>query len=436
MKPTILLLLFFMIPTINAQGTRNSQIITFKNNGAWCWFQDERAILHNGVLLFGTVADSHGHNGNELDGNIEITAYDIDAKQPIGTSILHEHLEADDHNVPALLLSPDNRVLAVYSKHGTDNKIRYRITQDSYEYLEWQAEKEFPRDAKVTYSNLFLLENENSGKDRLYNFYRGEDWNPNYVISDDAGETWRDGGHLIEFEGRPYVKYSSDSKSKIHFITTEHHPHNYFNSIYHAYMENGNLYTTDGTLIKSLADGPMAPELGTKIFVGDSLNVAWTIDMHLDKQGFPYIAYSVQESKNCSHIEYRYARWDGKKWQDNFLAFAGTCLYDAEMHYSGLVALDPNDPNTLYISTDHDPVKGTELISTADGKRHYEIFKGVTTSDGKTWSWTPMTHNSTVDNIRPIMPKSDGEHKVLLWLNGTYMDYKNFDVDIVGIVDP
>ena len=274
----VLLLLFI----VNCTQQKQSDIILFKKNGGWCWFQDERAVIHNGVLVFGSVATSQGFNGGERAGNIEITAYDLESKTPLGTAILHENLEADDHNTPALLMLKDERLLAVYATHGSDSLIRYRITENPGDYLNWQPEQTMVRDARVNYSNLLYLSQENGGKGRIYDFYRGEHWNPNYVISDDQGKMWRYGGRLVTFEGRPYVKYTSDGVSKIHFITTEHHPRDFNNSIYHAYFENGKLYRSDGSFIKNLSDGPMQPDEGTKIFAGDSSHVAWTIDIHLD----------------------------------------------------------------------------------------------------------------------------------------------------------
>ena len=84
-------------------------MLLLEENGGWCWNQDERAIVNNGILLFGTVADSNGIDGAYLDGNIEVTAYDLKSKIHRCITILHQHLEADDHNVPALQKLDDGR---------------------------------------------------------------------------------------------------------------------------------------------------------------------------------------------------------------------------------------------------------------------------------------------------------------------------------------
>lgn len=410
------------------------KVIVLKENGSWCWFQDERAIIYNNQLIFGSVADRYGKHGEALDGNIEVTSYDLETNTNLGTFVLHERLEADDHNVPAFLPLLDGRLLSVYSKHNTDSLIRYRISKRTHA-TEWDDEQTIKGTGGVTYSNLHFLQSENNGKGRIYNFYRGADRSPYYVFSDDQAKSWQAGNNLLTFETRfPYLKYASDGKSKIHFITTESHPIFWGCSIFHGYIENEKAYTSDGKLIRDLKEGPIQPDEATQIFEGDEQNNAWTIDLHLDKNNNPYVVYSVR--KNTDHIQYRYARWDGSSWNDHFLSFAGRALYEDEQHYSGLVALDPDNPDVIYISTDAHPVTETPLISTRDNVRHYEIYKGTTTDSGQTWEWVPLTQNSTQDNVRPIMPKGNNEFKAVLWLRGSIKSYVDYNFDVVGLINP
>lgn len=416
-------------------GLGRTEPIRFNDNGGWCWFQDERAILAGNVLLIGSVADDAGTDGEERGGNVEVSVYDLAGRKLLGRVILHEHLQGDDHATPALLALPDGRILAVYARHGSDRFVRIRRTLRPGDYLHWGEEQLVEREAGVTYSNLFLLADENGGEGRIYDFYRGENWNPNVIISDDDGEHWRYGGHVIRFAGRPYVKYASNNRDIIHFVTTEHHPRDYANSIYHGYLQGGVFHDSSGKRIQALTDGPIRPDQATRIFSGSEREVAWTVDLHLDEDGHPYAAFSVQRNDDSGDLRYRYARWDGSKWNDFPMAYAGSALYGAERDYSGLVALLPGDPDMVFISADVEPAGGAPLISAADGKRHYEIFKGTTEDGGRTWHWTAVTHNSTEDQIRPIVPIPVGSGKtVLLWLSGTYSSYTQYDLDVVGKV--
>lgn len=414
-----------------AETASGKKMITFNDNGGWCWYQDERAIIKDGKLIVGSIADSIGTYGKLRNSNVELVSYDLDGNAPSSRFTLHKKLESnsDDHDVPALLTLPDGRVLAVYSKHSSDHKIRYRMSNKDG----WDKEVVLPRKHAVCYSNVFQLSDEQG---IIYDFYRGENFDPTYIVSEDNGQTWSESKRYIQTKGtrtRPYVKYASNNKDTIHFVTTEAHPQEWTGtSLYAGYIKGGAIYKSDGTLIQKLSDGPIKPEQLTKIYQGDANHEAWTIDLHLDAQGNPYTVYSVQHDKKTSDNRYRYARWNGKSWDDQALAHAGTHLYDGQWFYTGLAALDTQDPNHLFISTDANPETGTPLISGTDNHRHYELFEGHL--KGSTWTWTPVTKDSVVDNLRPIMPI--GKNAPLLWMRGTYETYQNFDTDIVGILNP
>jgi hypothetical protein len=110
------------------------------------------------------------------------------------------------------------------------------------------------------------------------------------------------------------------------------------------------------------------------------------------------------------------------------LAKACAYLYAAQVDYTGLAALDPNDPNRLFISTRIDP-------RTQEYMPHYEIFQGNTPNGGANWTWTPITYNSTVDNVRPIVPKWDANHTALLWMRGVYSSFTNYNLNVVGLIN-
>src|SRR5437867_12885758 len=87
-------------------------LIELNDNGAWSWFMDERAIVHDGKLIVGSVR-AVGEFGNTADpdwGNVEIMVYDL-ASGAVKTTVLHRHYEQDDHNGPALMALPDGRYL-------------------------------------------------------------------------------------------------------------------------------------------------------------------------------------------------------------------------------------------------------------------------------------------------------------------------------------
>ena len=134
---------------------------------------------------------------------------------------------------------------------------------------------------------------------------------------------------------------------------------------------------------------------------------------------------------------YHYARWDGTQWVQQEIAYAGTRLYAGEDDYTGLAALDPQDLNTLYLSTDAHPTTGAPLISDTDGQRHHEIFRGNTPDGGATWTWTPITANSTADNLRPIIPIWNDPRIALVWMRGKYRHNQGpWNTKVVALIQP
>lgn len=424
--------------TLFITGGAAADFVTLNDDGGWCWFEDERALIVGERLIAGTVA--MGTRDPARKGDVDVVSYDLKSGLIVRRT-LHHRLEADDHNSPAFVRRTDGRLLAMYAKHNPENRIYYRITIRPDDASEWGDERIFvpSETSRVTYSNLHLLTGENSGRGRLYDFFRGLDnsFKPSWMFSDDQGETWAAGGLLVDFPGpvrhRPYVKYASDGATTIHFAFTEGHPSNHDNSIYHAYYRDGRLHRSDGTVIRALRDGPVVPAEATRIFAADPNNVGWVHDLALDGQGRPRLVYSVQKDsaglgrgQGGHDLRYRFARWNGSAWQDAEIAYAGARLYAGEDDYAGGISLHPDDEKTVFISTNVDPVTGAKSTS-----GHYEILRGTLRDGGLAFTWVPVTANSPTDNLRPIVPSWTRGKTALLWLRGKYTAYTHYDQAVV-----
>jgi hypothetical protein len=435
-----------------------------KANGGWCWFQDERAIVSGGQLVFGSVSGCD--RAGAAAGDVAVTACDLKTRQRTSFT-LHARFQCDDHNTPALLALPDGRLLATYQSHGQTkgfvgpDLMRWRRTVRPHDVSAWTEERTLPVGASVSYSNLFRLADRGG---RILNFHRGAAFNPNYLVSDDDGATFTYGGRLLFWPrqpkddpkytglsgGRPYLKYAQAADGAIHFVATEDHPSSYDNSLYHAFIRADQIHHSDGRVIGPLSrtqETATRPTDLTCVYRGDVDHVAWMCDLHVDDSGRPRVVFSVQRDgaagrgkRNLAadgmNLRYHYARWDGTAWQVNEIARAGSRLYAGEDDYAGLAALDPQRPNEIVISTNADPVSGAPLISAADRRRHWELFRGVSRDEGRTFAWTALTRDSTADNLRPIIPlwpEARGR-QILLWLRGTYRKYTDYDLDVVGLL--
>ncbi|MGN6125857.1 MAG: BNR-4 repeat-containing protein [Humibacter sp.] len=420
------------------------------DNGAWCWFQDERALVDPATqtLVVGSMAAAEGAGGESRSGNVELTVVDLAS----GTStvvVLHEALEVDDHDVPALWRRKDGRWLAAYSKHKTDDLMRWRISEPGDPTV-WGPEltfdwSPFTEGRGATYCNLHELDG------RLYCFTRAVNDDPCILVSDDDGDSWTYAGKLFT---RPkvgyvngYTRYES-SPGRIDFVTTDHHPRDYDNSIYHGYLAGSDLRRSDDSIVHSHAfdptlDAPSQVELTTvlpagTVLGGATLTHAWTSDIRrgndgtivatLTARGNDFPATPEEEFARLRPVldhRFVYARKEqGNDWVLRPLGKAGAGLLPHEQDYTGLAAIDPYDVDSVYVSTPFDP-------RTDEKTPHHEIYAGRTADGGATWSWTAVTENSEVDNLRPIVAPGDPGLVALLWFRGDMTASQHYRCEVV-----
>jgi hypothetical protein len=420
--------------------------VVLNDDGGWCWFQDERALALGERVLIGSVAT--GRFDALRAGNVEATVW-TPATGETRRVILSERLGKDDHNAPAFLELEGGGMLAVFTRHGEDRLVRWRRTEggpDLYGLAEvnaWEAEGVFPVDPEgarlgVTYSNLYRLSEEGV----IVDLFRGIGWDPNVLRSEDEGKSWTWAGRLLGGPGRPYLRYAGNGRDRVHFVATEQHPRDFDNGLYHGFLRRGEVCASDGAVRGRVSrDTPLRPEDMTPVFTGGPNAVAWPADLELDGGEQPVCLFTVQvdgagQPRGMGGADHRfhYARWDGTRWSEREIAHAGRRLYAGEDDYTGLGAIDPENANVVYISTDAHPVTGKALVSTADGARHRELFRGQTDDAGATWVWEAVTTDSTSDNLRPIVPP--GRPRVLLWLRGCLRTYKDYDLEVVGLPLP
>ena len=408
-------------------------------NGAWCWFEDARVIIDTGaparpLLLASTVSAGTGAEAGDVD-----LLWRSLASGTQGDFELANQFQQDDHDSAALFIRPDGRYLAMYSRHGSDTFTRWRISTNPHDPTSWGAEQTLTNGAGATYNNVFLLPNENNGAGRTYNFTRATNYDPTVQVSTDNGSTWTAAGKLLTEGGssdRPYVRYAA-SDDRIFVFTTDRHPRDFANNMYCGYVQDGVLRRMDGSVADSSvfdASG-VAPASLTKVFANGStfggtvMNRAWGTDIEVDNTGNPVAIFTARANDSDLDHRFFYSRFDGRQWQVHELARAGGYLYAAENDYTGLASIDPENPNVVYISSKIDP-------RTQAATPKYELYKGLTSDFGATWTWSPLTAGSTVDNLRPVVPTWDGDTTAVTWLRGTYTSYTSWDTEVVGMVLP
>ena len=178
---------------VRAQDAVAGHLLLLRDNGAWSWFEDERAIVDplRGRLLVGSCASGSGVGGAARNGDIDLSWLDF-TEGRFGAFELRNPLQADDHDSPALLVRPDGRYLALYGTHGSDNNTRYRLSTSAGDPSSWTNEALFVHAAGLTYSNVHHLRSNG----RTYNFCHAINFDPCVIWSDDDGATWQGTGKL------------------------------------------------------------------------------------------------------------------------------------------------------------------------------------------------------------------------------------------------
>ncbi len=424
---------------------------TLARDGAWTWYNDPRALFHNGKLYFGYV--------RAADSKTVLSAFDLQSgtKTDLWTGAF---TQLDDHDVPGLLVKQDQTMLATYARHGSDQFFAWRLSTSTNPATAaaWSVEQRIANSgASMTYANPFQLSAEGG---LIYNFCRNQNYNPTVFTSADGGASWS-GPQLFIQTGtggtiRPYVKYSCDYTQRLDFLYTDGHPRDVPNSLYHLYYQGGSFYRTDGTFVRSFASLPILHDTGERGSViyqySDVAQTdpnqwiptgrAWCWEIASQTNGAPVCVFTVQRdlvtgstSGADDRIYYYYARWTGTNWQKRFIAHAGRPLYAAEDDYAGGICLDPADPTVIYISSNAaDPFNlGDTTNVPLRASERYELWRGVTADGGLTFAWTQVTTNSSADNLRPYVPRRHGGEACVIWFRGTYSTYTSYSCSIVGL---
>ena len=388
---------------------------TLVGDASWCWFADPRGVYYHNLnerTYYGWMTAS---------GDVNVAQYDH-ATQETKYSTLRNNLEIDDHDNPSILIrASDRRVIVFYSKHTAEPHLYYRLSTNPEDITSFTAEQQVSGIVdNVTYPTPFQLADESN---RIYLFWRGIGWQPTYATSSNGGSTWSAPAQLVQGADRPYVKYESDGRGKIHFAFTDGHPReNPSNHIYYAYYYNGGYYRANGTLIKLLSAGYLATSEAEVVYDA-SQGRGWVWDIALDSLGRPVIVYTALPAEN--NHRYRYARWTGSTWRDAELIAAGAWFpqtpngtTEPEPHYSGGIVLDHTNPSVVYLSR---PINNV-----------FEIEKWVSNDNGVTWpTKSSITSNSIVNNVRPYIIRNHkpGDFE-LMWMNGYYRHYTDYHTAI------
>ena len=415
MKRLLLSFIFLGVLSLSCQNNQPNIKGVFAEDGAWCWFQDPRA-----VYIKGKQERTYAQWVSK-EGKLIIGAYNHASKEKEFFT-LKRRWGHDDHNVGAFVVLPDHRLMVFFTRHNRDG-VFCRTSSEPENISKWEKEITITNMKRVTYVHPVYLKKEQ----RLYVFWRGENWKPTFSTSLNGIE-WTPHQVFVQNKPnpkvRPYIKVIDDGISSIHFAFTDGHPNeDSDNSINYVKYKNDIFVNSKGDTIGNIRSLPLQISDCSVVYNGKNSNKpAWIWDIALDEIGDPIIAYA-QFPSDSTHI-YHYAYWNGEKWVNNKIAKSGRWFpkakkgeQETEKYYSGGMALNQNKPSIIYISKQE--------------KEIFEIEKCTTIDKGKTWKFLPITTKSSDNNVRPVYPRGyKGREEHILWMNGAYRHYLDFQTSI------
>ena len=404
--------------------------------GGWCWFQSPRSAMGpNGVLWLGSSIGP----GTSASGWVQVTAFDTRTKHVLVKRTVAKG-NPDDHSSPAVMPFGD-QVQVAWAMHEPWDFLDVGDTSVGGTFVVHRIHRSgsiVPPARGMSYCSTHVV-----GGVRWL-LYRGEEWSWNLLTSAD-GITWTPHGLVIKpavSSYRPYLHAASDGK-RLAILVTDGHPTEYRGTSTYAGTIEADLTIrrSDGTTVGSVGSGAPRPGHLTSVAIGAagsdeaSDTDLWLSDLRIvdhrptallsRRDRWPVRPASVGQYRH----QYLWARLRSTGWVVESLCWAGGELSSTQPDYAGLAAQDPTEPTRVVVATNVHPVTGVPLLSTADGRVHFELFEGRRVGEGQ-WSFTPVTQNSTQDNVRPHIAAA-GTAKTLTWMRGRYTTWKDFDTRMV-----
>jgi hypothetical protein len=194
--------------------------------------------------------------------------------------------------------------------------------------------------------------------------------------------------------------------------------------VMYCYYADGAFYTANGAVIGDENTLPLGPSDLEVVYDSgtDDHHYSWIWDAAVDEDSNPAVVYATFPS-SLAH-EYRYARWNGKSWNDYFLIDGGPYVNadPAGRYFSGGLALDGQDPNVVYASINREDGCYLKRLETDNG--------------GRTFAADAVTRDSDNHNIRPVVPRNRSDEVPVLWLSGSYNHLDGCQTVLKGLPTP
>lgn len=406
-----------------AAGPLSAQML--RADAIHTWFTQPEAIEVGGFVYAGWTNKTGGIGASRINlANPDDKKHFLLATLP----------EIDDHNNASVLALAGGKFAFFYGTHN-DSEFKYRV---------WDGVGAFDS------STSWTAQANRGGSQGPYSYPKpfifaqqpGKHWLFHRRFTDGGGATrtltfrttdsltgnsdpWSAYSDVLREAGaRPYVKMVSDGFNTVHVAASSAHPNeSTFVSIHHFYgrLDGGNIMRWYTSADVEITGGlPFNIAATTRVDGGSSVK-RWVSDVAIGGDGRPRILYMVYPNNNGSAIELWHARWNGTTWVNTKISDDGAGLYPAEQYYHGGLVFDGVNASRIYLSAPIAGVRQVQEWRTADGDTFTQ--HRVITSGGA--AGNPL-------RLRPVSPRNHTGRLSVLWCEGRYTTYIDFDTALHG----
>jgi hypothetical protein len=393
--------------------------------GAWTYFTDPRSVSDGEKTYTGWITRA---------GRVEVSSIEWSSGK-LDKRMIGPRIGRDDHNNPALVLRKDGRISAFYSPHSGPNlplhgksHMYFSTTVKPGDITRWSRARQVRVNVRgglgYTYPSPIMLPGGG-----IWLAWRGGNWLPTQTVKRDGG--WKHASNITTdnvigrklFNGhlplRPYTKYAPGQNGRIHMAYTDGHPLEDRTSIY--YLSESSLsdrkYRANGSEVGRGAK-PIGTRSGELVASWKTHGKTWVMDVADQGDGKPVIVYSAGWSR-FRKVQFRIARWTGKRWKDSLLAWASDAPRESRHGYgsqffSGGVTIDHNDTHRFFVS------RGI-------GKK-YRVQ--VMTGDAKDENFTSQVVSPLNRSCFRPAGSLGVDHNVVVFLCGKHRGWRRFDTTV------
>jgi hypothetical protein len=406
-----------------AAGAMSSPKVAFDTgvNGVWTWFTTPPAIYYNGGTFFFPVDSA---------GNSEAHRYDH-AAQTAASFTLSTTAEIDDHNNGSGEILDDGRAMTYWTTHY-DSAVRMRAASAPNSVAAFEPLISLaPPSGNVTYPVITRLSAAGGKRWLFYRNNNGATQDLSFRTSADFSVPGSASAHqaLCTTTGgfTPYWRIFCNDNNSVDVVLVNFHPVQGDNEIYHFRgvpdgSNNLRYYRTNGVEITASLPFEIAFH-ATQVVVGE-VRRKWIWDIVRRPDGEVWVLWvRFMDFAGTDH-RLMFSRCNAAGvWQAPVEIVAqGQSLYASERYYSPGACFDAVDPTTIYLSA---PVSGVN-----------QIQRWATGNGGASWTQQQVyTSGGTAGNpqrARPFSPKNHNGQVPVLWWQGRYTTYLDYDTNIWG----